>query len=269
MIGLLSGSYTPAFAQTSYPVLDSAQNYMNRLMPDAALEILLEIVDTVDLSSDIGIKTRILMAEAYRPLREYQKGIMTLYEVIKEPEISKYDKAYAFSRMAALYNEKKPEVVSRFDSVIKYSEKCIIIAEENSYQNLLASSNNELGFIYYKRNKYHLSEDCYRSALQLFINLGDMQHAVNVSINLSNNYIAREMFDEAHVLVDSAFTYVTVDEYENSWMRLYLQRAKINEFQGNWEDAYSALSNLHYSCHSLCADLNHLNPKSYFYISRV
>jgi len=26
---------------------------------------------------------------------------------------------------------------------------------------------------------------------------------------------------------------------------------------------------LHYSWNSLCADLNHLNPQSYFYISRV
>ncbi|MEA3447366.1 MAG: hypothetical protein U9Q98_02800 [Bacteroidota bacterium] len=88
VVGILSASYSTVTTQTEYSGYDSAQNYLNRLMPDAALELLLGIADTIDMSSDIGIKTRIAMAEAYRSKREYEKGFANLYEVLSEKSIS-------------------------------------------------------------------------------------------------------------------------------------------------------------------------------------
>ncbi len=40
----------------------------------------------------------------------------------------------------------------------------------------------------------------------------------------------------------------------------------LNELNMHPENIFKFVPNLHYSCHSLCADLNHLNPQSYFYI---
>ncbi len=226
----------------SHGIFDSAQNYLNRLMPDAALELLLGVADTVELSSDAGIKTRIAMAEAYRSKREYRKGFSILYEVLEENGISKYDKAHAFNRLAALYNESIPKAENHFDSVINYSKKCIDIAESEGFSDLLASSNNELGFVFKSRKKYLLSEQHLKTALDLYLENDYNQHAVGVAINLAGNYLAREMYSEANTIIDSAFTFVPERGNENLWMRLYLQKAKINEFMGNWKEAYYALS---------------------------
>jgi DNA-binding NarL/FixJ family response regulator len=226
----------------SQNVLDSAQNYLNRLMPDAALQLLLAVADTVELSSDAGIKTRIAMAEAYRSKREYRKGFSILYEVLEENGISKYDKAHAFNRLAALYNESIPKAENHFDSVINYSKKCIDIAESEGFSDLLASSNNELGFVFKSRKKYLLSEQHLKTALDLYLENDYNQHAVGVAINLAGNYLAREMYSEANTIIDSAFTFVPKRGNENLWMRLYLQKAKTNEFKGNWKKAYYALS---------------------------
>lgn len=227
----------------SQDVLDSAQNYLNRLMPDAALQLLLAVADTVELSSDAGIKTRIAMAEAYRSKREYGKGFASLYEVLNEKSISEFDRAHAYNRMAALYNESNPKAVNHFDSVVKYSEQSIEISEKMGFDDLLASSKNEIGFVFAQQNKYSRSEQCFKTALHLFLDNGSNQHAVGVAVNLAGIYISREMYEEANALIDSAFGFVPKHRNENLWMRLYLQRAKIGEFSGEWKTAYQALSN--------------------------
>jgi len=43
----------------------------------------------------------------------------------------------------------------------------------------------------------------------------------------------------------------------------------ISNFRRDNPKAIKKVFSLHYSWNSLCADLNHLNPQSYFYISRV
>jgi DNA-binding CsgD family transcriptional regulator len=242
VIGLLCSAYSMASYQSEYPIYDSAQNYLNRLMPDAALSLLLGIADTTDLSSDIGVKTRIAMAEAYRSKREYEKGIASLYEVLNEKDISSHNRAYAYNRLAALYNESNPKAENHFDSVIKYSQKCVEIAEANDFFDLLASSKNEIGFVYNRQRKYELAEEYLISSMEIYLELDYNQHAVGVAINLAGNYIAREMYNEANATIDSAFSFVPKEGNENLWMRLYLQRAKINEFSGNWKVAYQALS---------------------------
>ncbi|MEA1873588.1 MAG: LuxR C-terminal-related transcriptional regulator [Bacteroidota bacterium] len=228
--------------QSEYPVYDSAQNYLNRLMSDAALELLLGIADTTDMSSDIGVKTRIAIAEAYRSKREYEKGFANLYEVLSEKSISDYNKAHAYNRLAALYNESKPKAKNHFDSVIKYSQKCVEIAEANDFFDLLASSKNEIGFVFNQKGKYKLAEEYLVSSRELYLKLSHNQHAVGVSVNLAGNYLARKMYDKANATIDSAFNYVPKEGNENLWMRLYLQKAKINEYSGNWKAAYYALS---------------------------
>jgi len=242
VIGLLSSSFLMAGNQSVYPVFDSAQNYLNRLMPDAALELLLGIADTTDLSTDIGIKTHIALAEAYRSKREYEKGFASLNEVLSEKSISEYNRAHAYNRLAALYNESNPKAESHFDSVIKYSQKCVEIAETNDFFDLLASSKNEIGFIYNQQGKYQLAEEYLVSSMDLYLKNAKNQHAVGVAVNLAGNYLAREMYDKANETIDSAFNYVPKKGNENLWMRLYLQKAKINEYLGNWEAAYYALS---------------------------
>jgi DNA-binding CsgD family transcriptional regulator len=204
--------------------------------------LLLGIADTVDLSSDIGVKTQIAMAEAYRSKREYEKGFTTLYEVLDENAISDYNKAHAFNRLAALYDESNPKAENYFDSVMKYSQNCIDIAKQEGFYDLLASSNNEIGFVFNQQHRFPLAEQHFKKALDLYLEHGFNQHAVGVAINLAGNYIGREMYNEANATVDSAFNFVPKEGNENLWMRLYLQRAKIKEFSGNWQVAYQALS---------------------------
>jgi len=223
-------------------LLFQAQQYTNKSMPDKAIPLLMEISDNAEPDSDIALKSKIYMAEAYREKREYNKGIYTIQDVLRNRNLSSRNKAFAYNRIAALYNEKGDSQLATQDSVIKYSELCIRISEKEQFTDYIATSQNELGFIYRQQKKYFKALEYCSKSVDNFIKLKKYHNAMNASINLSNVYVSLKKYEKANYVLDKALELSEVNENKNLFMRLYLQKADIYVRMGKYKTAYNFLS---------------------------
>ncbi|MCF6366274.1 MAG: tetratricopeptide repeat protein [Bacteroidales bacterium] len=223
-------------------LLFQAQQYTNKSMPDNAIPLLFEILDNVDADSDIALKSKIYLAEAYREKREYHKGIFIIQEALQNDNLSLKNKAFAYNRIAALYNEMGDPQISTQDTVIKYSELCIQISEKELFNDYIASSQNELGFVFEQQQRYSEAIEYCTKAVEGFIKQNKLHNAMNASINLSSVYIALNNFEKANSVIDDALELCDVNENKNLFMRLYLQKADIYTRMSKYKTAYDFLS---------------------------
>lgn len=219
---------------------EEALTLLRKSKSDLALEKLFELKETIAPGHELENKITISIAEGYRQRREYKKGLNLLYELIRKNEIAEIDKVNAFNRIAALYNE-GPASPGRFDSVIKYSEICINIAEANEYMAELATSQNELGYVYgfitdYKNQQKSI--ELLNAALENFRSEGLFENAVNVSLNLGRVYLTQNKYIEAHQVIDRAMTFCKIENNKNLFRRLYIQKSAIYKSQNNFEKAF-------------------------------
>ena len=221
-------------------LFDEAVDLLERSKPDEAIIKLFELLE-IDSHSEYVDRVNILLAEAYREKREYKKGTDLLYSIIEKESVTNNDLTYAYTRIAALYNEwKYPETF--IDSVVKYSEMSILNSKKNGFNEYLALSENELGHVLIQLEKYVEAQPKLIKALGLFLDLGMSKHAANVAINLSNSYLYLDNNNMAEQVIDEALLFCKEGGNENLFMRLYLQKAKVNQYVENYKDAYDYLS---------------------------
>lgn len=221
---------------------EQATEHLKKSMPDLALPILFNLLDSVRPKSNIAIKLQISIAEGYREKREYKKGIDLLNSIIKLDSISPQNKAYACNRIAAIYNETLHLGIDRLDSVFKYSKQCLIISEKYKLDDLKASSQNELGYSYMYSKKPQLAFKFYKESYRYYLKANKSIYAANVAINLSNSLIALKQFEDANLVLDSVMRKLEEKDYRNMFMRLYLQKSSVYHKWGKLDSAYKYLS---------------------------
>ena len=121
-----------------------ARKYLERSMPDKSIPLLLKALGNLPGSSNQADLGTIYLSEAYRQKQEYVKGIAMLHSLLNErSDISDKNRAYAYNRLAALFNEWGSPGINVLDSVFRYSELCIVLSEKTGNKSDLAASQNE------------------------------------------------------------------------------------------------------------------------------
>ena len=216
-----------------------ARWYLERSMPDNAIRLLMRAIEILPGNSAITDYVKIELCEAYRQKLEYNKGISLIYSLLERPvPLSDENQAYAWNRLAALYNESGNPAGSYPDSVFKYSLLCMELSGRIGDKRDLAASQNELSLQYIQRKKYDKALDLSQKSVSNFLAAGMPFHAMNSLINLSNLYIGKKDYHAAFGSLEEATRLSPLWENRNLYMRIYQQYAIVNSAIGNFKDAY-------------------------------
>ena len=219
-----------------------ARKYLERSMPDKAIPLLMKTVGTVQGNSDQTDLGTIYLCEAYRQKQEYVKGIAMLHSLMNEKaDMSDKNRAYAYNRLAALFNEWGSPDINVRDSVFKYSDMCIALSEKTGNKSDLATAQNELSYQYIRKKEFDKALELSQKAVANFKTAGMPYNAMNVLINQSILYIGMKENGKALLALEEATDLCPIEENRNLYMRLYNQFAQVYNLLGNSKDAYDFL----------------------------
>jgi len=223
-------------------LLYSSGRYLERSMPDKAIPLLLQAIDLAPENSDKAGSCIINLCEAYREKQEYAKGISMLMELLTgKSALTDENRAFAYNRLAALYNEWGHPGNSCADSVIKYSEWCIALAEKAGDMPNLAVSQNELSFQFLRKKDYKKAMDLSIRSIRNFTESGMPFQAINAMINQSKIFIAMKDYGSALRVAEDAMDMIGIEENRNLCMRLYSQLSAIYHLMGEYREASELL----------------------------
>jgi len=220
-----------------------ADRYLERSMPDRAIALLMKALDRFSPNSDAADRVKLELCEAYRQKQEYLKGIDLISSLLERATpLSLANRAYAYSRLAALYNEWGQPPGTYTDSVFKYSLRCQQVALQAGDLPMLAASRNELSFQYMEQGDYDKALGLSQRAVIGFLSAGMPFHAMNALLNQSLIYLRKDDYDAALGVLGEATRLAPVWENRNLYMRIYKQFAAIHEQRGEYHDACGFLT---------------------------
>jgi signal transduction histidine kinase len=215
-----------------------ARNYLERSVPDLAIPLLMKALEVLPVNSGDNDRVRIDLCEAYRQKQEYRKGIDLITALLERPSpVSDRNRIYAYSRLAALYNESGIPPGSYTDSVFKYSELCRDLAERTGDKPGLAAAQNELCFQYIRKKDYAKALDLSQQAVSNFLSSGMPFHAMNALINQSVIFMDKKEYRESLGSLEKATRLAPVWENRNLYMRIYGQFAAVYKAMGDFREA--------------------------------
>ncbi|TSA27056.1 MAG: sensor histidine kinase [Bacteroidetes bacterium] len=223
-------------------LLYSSEKYLERSMPDKAIPLLLQAIRMLPENSDKTAFCIINLCEAYREKQEYVKGISMLNELLTDKSsLSDENRAFAYNRLAALYNEWGYPRISYTDSVFKYSDLCITLSEKIDSKPNLAASQNELSFQFLRKKEYDKALDLSVKSVGNFIEAGKPFHAMNALINQSKIFFSKRDDASALRVIEEAMDMSGIEQNRNLYMRLYSQLATIHQLMGEYKEAFGLL----------------------------
>lgn len=227
-------------------LLYTAGKYLEKSMPDKAIPLLMKVLDTLKAGSEKADLCNINLCEAYRQKQEYDKGIAILNDILNSKRtVSDINRAYAYNRLAAIYDEWGINKYNINDSVVKYSELCIALSEKINSKSNLALSQNELCYRLTLAHKYDKALELSLKAVKNFDEAGMYYNEMNALLNLSNIYIKlKENKPALQALVD-ATNLCKIEENRNLFMRLYHQLANFYNLTGQYKEAYDFITISH------------------------
>jgi two-component system NarL family sensor kinase len=152
------------------------------------------------------------------------------------------NRIYAYSRLAALYNESGKPSESYTDSVFKYSLLCQELSKRIGDKPGLAASQNELSYQYNRKKDYSRALELSRQAVSNFISSGMLFYAMNALINQSKIYLGIGDYKAALRSIDHASSLAPVWENRNLYLRIYSQYAAVYTATGDYREAYEFLA---------------------------
>ncbi|MDP2722776.1 MAG: sensor histidine kinase [Bacteroidales bacterium] len=223
-------------------LLYSSSKYLERSMPDKAIPLLMDDINRLPENSEKSHLCTINLCEAYRQKQEYAKGTSMLNELLYDnPTLSDENRAYAYNRLAALYNEWGYPRISYSDSVLKYSDLCIKLSEKINSKPNLAAAQNELSFQFMRKKEYEKALELSLKSVEIFKEAGMPFHAMSALINQSNIYIGEKKFGSALKAIGDAMDMSEIEQNRNLYLRLYSQFARICQQMGNYKEAFELL----------------------------
>lgn len=234
---------SPASLRNPDSMVYYANRYLERSMPDRAIALLMKALDRFPPNSDAADRAKLGLCEAYRQKQEYLKGIDLISSLLERPmPLSLPNRAYAYSRLAALYNEWGEPKASYTDSVFRYSLRCQEVARQAGDLPTLAASFNELSYQYIRKDDFDKALGLSKQAVACFLSAGMPFHAMNALINQSNIFLRKEDYTAALGALEEATRLAPVWENRNLYMRIYMQYAEIYERRGEYHDACGFLT---------------------------
>lgn len=215
------------YASKGLPILYNYINKYDNTIPDSLLDYL-----------------NIKICEGLRINLEFRKAKELLKNILQKPKLTPFNRAYAYNRIAAIYDV-LPELTfkQRVDSIKKYSELSLTISEKYHFYYLLGLSQNELGSLYRLTSMdLELSEYYCSMAFDNFMKAGLYRNAMNTSIILSDIHIRRNELKKATECLYEVIDLLDINENEDVFMRIYLQLAKSHNLLNDYYKAYEFLS---------------------------
>lgn len=215
-----------------------ARHYLERSMPDMAIPLLMKAMEVLPANSGDAAHVKIELCEAYRQKQEYRKGIGLIENLFERTALlSDQNRAYAYNRLAALYNEWGNPAGSYTDSVCKYSLLCLELSDKIGDKPCLAAAQNELCFQYILKKDYNKALELAQKAVSNFLSSGMPFQAMNVLINQSNIYMRKGDYRAALGSLQEATRLAPIWENRNLYMRIYAQYASIYMATGSYREA--------------------------------
>lgn len=178
-------------------------------------------------------KTYISIAEFYRSKYDFDLAEDYLNKVeayLNKNLISKDIEAYYWNRKAAIYTEKYHDPINS----IKCSEKVLILAKEINDSSLIASSYNEIAFIYENLDDKR-AEIYYKKSIEISDKLGDDLSHCHVILNLVRYYHRIKKISTAKGLIDKADELLKKNNFTNKKKEVcdkyYLYYSDIKDFK--------------------------------------
>jgi AraC-like DNA-binding protein len=221
--------------------MNNAQRLITQSRPDEGIPLIMKFLDRADSHSDSAVYAKIFLAEAYRQKQEHDKGIGIIYEILRKPDISVANRAFALNRMAALQNENRNFAGNRTDSVSKYSRLCIDISKKYNLTEYLALSQNELGSFFMRQKMPDSALILFTEAVSNFLSINKYPQAINTYLNLSRLYLQKRQPEESEKILKMALELGNIEENRNLFMYVYYNLADISFRSGNYADAYEYL----------------------------
>lgn len=156
-------------------------------------------------------KNYISISEFYRAKYDFDlaEEYLNKAEVLLEnTTITNHVKAYYWNRKAAIYTEKYHDAKNS----IKCSEKVIALAKEINDSSLMASSYNEIAFIYENLDDKR-AESYYKKSIEISDKLGDDLTQCHVLLNLVRYYYRNKKISSAKNLIDKADELVKKNDF--------------------------------------------------------
>jgi AraC-like DNA-binding protein len=239
---LLPAELIPADTNGFYGALiNDAQKLLIQSRPDESIPLLLTFLQGVNNMGDSATYAKIYLAEAYRQKQEHVKGIEIIYDILKNPNISIGNRAFAYNRMAALQNESRNFEGNKSDSVRRYSQLCIDISQKHNLTEYLALAQNELGNNYLGRNMPDSALILFNEAANNFLGIKKFPQAINTYLNLSRLYLSIGQPEESKDILLKALELGNIEENRNLFMYVYYYLANISFRSGDYADAYEYL----------------------------
>ncbi|MCF8372570.1 MAG: helix-turn-helix domain-containing protein [Bacteroidales bacterium] len=237
------GTIEPEILSTeNLPILEKARKYLEQGRPTMAIPLVLKYLETAGTNSDSADFARITLAEGYRSVKEFQKGIELTNEVLNKTTLSLKNRAYACNRLAALYAEfKAPSLIHRGDSIVKYSNLCIQLAMDNGFTFHLATAQNELAFYYWAQKNYNLALDYAHKAFKNFTDAGKQPQALRTVSNIAQIYYEMGRYSDGLEILNKTMDHADINENRSAFLSIYLTLASINRKMGNLSEAYEYL----------------------------
>lgn len=239
--------------QTYDSLFHDVRTFLEQSVPDKSVPILLKIIESHKSNTTVTDYAKLNLAEAYRQKREYRKATELVYAVLANQTLTAYNRAYAYNRLAALYNEWNGAGEHRGDSTLKYSRLCLEISQKNKFTLLEASSQNELGYIYRLKGNIKNAAAYSLNAYENFYEAEDYPAALNAAINLAGAYLVTGEQEKGLQLIDTIEHHLNPDEYKSLFMRLYLRKSDLYSDLNNYKEAYFSVKR----ARSLQADVFH------------
>lgn len=221
-----------------------SENYRVKEQYDLSLTLLLEILSFHERTLDTIkiIANHIQLVEFYRSTEDHHQALNFAYKcekLLDNHSNSNLDlKARLYNRKAAVFTQ----IGQQIDSAISLSQAVIAIAKVLGNKELLASSYNELGFLYFNLEKDSAMHYFNRS-VSIYEELKNYRYAVSVKANIARYYNSKKYFQKALAIYDSILLISLPNKYLMVSAESYEFQSKIYSEIGDYKKALEASNN--------------------------
>lgn len=170
-----------------------------------ALSYLLDAASILEKtgSTEQKVRSKISLGEMYRKIGEYETALKVLHQTRELVEINSYNYARCMNRLAAVHSESGPA-----DSSLYYSFKALETAQQLNEPNLIATSENEIGYMYRVQDRFDEALPRFKRADSLWRSVGMLHYAVNAMHHISVIYGTRLQIEKGLDITHKAYNLV-------------------------------------------------------------
>lgn len=222
---------------------------------DEGIPELLKALNLVNKTENKDLKHYCILriAEAYRVKKQFKIGFDLLYDLLKESDLSVRNRCNLYGRLASFYeecitgeSEYNIPNFNRQDSIFKYTNLSVQVAEQFNLKGLKASSYNQLGhFMVHYISEVDSAVFYLSQAAQSFKELDDYANYVNVSNNLTCAYQKKGQFQKAIITSKQLLDIRKGKEYPQIYRKTYQYLSDSYDSIGNYRLAKKYLEQMY------------------------